>query len=792
MKRWMIAIAVVMVIMMLAFMSVVPAGSQTSNGVGGIGSCTTDTAGFCTFTHNLGSVPAEIQVTARSPITGGNILSTVVVDSPTSTTFRLRGLNQLGVALNTVAITFWWHANPNVSQSTTTTTTVATTTSTSTTTTTIAPTTMTLPLCAPITITTGGTYSGCYQSTSTGTPAVTLATSAPVTLSRTHVIAKGFGVQDTVTGTNLTVQDTVFDQTDPGAVVAHRAIELQSPASFTAVHNQFNNGDGIWIGGGTPNPFNVRDNLSFDVGKYPHPTSPNCCVQFLQLDHVTLSAGVIAYNHTQNASGTNVEDNINLYFSGGTDSTHKVDIHHNLIDGAYPLDPNNLQFTGGGILGADGTNDTSFGHVNIHDNVVVSTTNYGVACAGGTDCHAFANVLVNDALGSNGANYYSTYAQASVFHDTNISDSHDNFYNWRRDGTSTQYPCWQSSFCAGGTGGAQVTTTEQQARDNWTNAVPPAELPIGPRPNTPAPVPNVSPQLVPAHGAWWGDYVSSNPSDVPARETLSGRKFDIVNYYHDWNDTFPTSGEQSLAAGGRFLKENFNGRDFSNSANNVNWCQIANGSQDTNIRRIADNIKTFGSKLFVSFHIEPQGADGVSCTGVTGTANGSGTLAQFASAWRHVHDVFQSEGANNAVWVLTYSNPSATESAAAYPGDYYVSWIGFDPYNWYTCGGHNDAWVSLSNKMGGFYSWAQLNHPLKPLMLGEYGSHQPITTTPSKGDWFRAIPADVAANRPAVKAYVYFDRISNGDCNWKVDSSADSLAGWKAMGAASDFNQPHS
>ena len=46
----------------------------------------------------------------------------------------------------------------------------------------------------PITITTGGTYSGCYRSTSTSTPAVTISTTQPVTLSRARIIAKGNGV----------------------------------------------------------------------------------------------------------------------------------------------------------------------------------------------------------------------------------------------------------------------------------------------------------------------------------------------------------------------------------------------------------------------------------------------------------------------------------------------------------------------------------------------------------------------------------------------------------------------
>jgi len=304
------------------------------------------------------------------------------------------------------------------------------------------------------------------------------------------------------------------------------------------------------------------------------------------------------------------------------------------------------------------------------------------------------------------------------------------------------------------------------------------------------PPPNVSDKLVPLHGAWWGDYVSSNTADVAPRETLAGRKFDIVQYYHDWNDTFPSAAEKSLSDGGRFLRLIFNGRDFSNSANNKNWCQIADGSQDTNIHRIASNVKAFGSKLFLTFHGEPEGSDGASCTGVIGTANGSGTLAQYVLAWRHIHDLFAADGVTNAVWVQSMANPSATTAAAAYVGDAFLDWWGWDPYNWYLCGGHSDAWISLSDKMASGYNWMEANHPGIPMMLGEHGSAQPSTASPSKGDWFRAIPADVAANRPDAKAYVYFDRV-DGTCNWKVDSSADSMAGWQAEGGAAYFNQPH-
>ncbi len=471
--RAMTALAIIAAVLLaLIVVAGLPAHSQTVTDTGGSASCTTNVNGYCTVPHGLGTTPGEVQLTGRAPIGGAYTLGQLIADSPTDTTFRLRAIAASGTPIANQTITFWWHVWASPAAPTTT---VAPAT-------TAAPTTTSPPSCFPITITVGGTYSGCYQSTSAGTPAVTLATSQPVTLSHAHVIAKGYGVQDTVTGTQLSVLDTVFDQTDPGAVVGHRAVELEHPASFDFEHNQLNDGDGVWIGSGpaTVNPFVVRDNLAFNIGRYPHPTTGNCCVQFLQLDHITLPAGVIAYNHVQNTSGqSGVEDNINLYWSGGSDSAHKVDLHHNLVDGAYPLTPSNTQFTGGGILGADGSNVTTFGHVTMHDNTVVSTTNYGLACAGGTDCHASNNVTVNDRQGSDGSTFYnSDFGQAYSMHDTTSSDVTSGSYNWLRNATDGQQPCWMGSFCSGL---VQVATTEQQARDNWAVAVPAGELPIGPR-----------------------------------------------------------------------------------------------------------------------------------------------------------------------------------------------------------------------------------------------------------------------------------------------------------------------
>ena len=329
----------------------------------------------------------------------------------------------------------------------------------------------------PIKITTGGTYTGSYQSNNASVPAVTISTTQPVTLSRMHIIAKGIGVwaYDTK-GTRLTIVDSVFDQINPGAVVNHRAVEVNQPASFVFEHNQLTDTDGVEIHGLRSlqvNPLRVNYNLAINIGRYPHPTDGNCCVQFLQLDNVITPAGEAQWNHTQNLPGqSGVEDNIDLYQSGGTDSAHPFDIGHNLIDGAYPRtdDPD---FTGGGI----NPGDNNGAYALVHENTVVSTTNYGVA-GHGVENYATNNLLVND-----GVEQDSSFGQAVIaggptatpagVHATGTS------YNWRRSTTdTTQYPCFPSAFCSG----TAVTTTEQQARDAWEAARAAANVIIGPRP----------------------------------------------------------------------------------------------------------------------------------------------------------------------------------------------------------------------------------------------------------------------------------------------------------------------
>ena len=479
-KRWAllrILWAIITVVLICGFL-VARAGATAGDPPESRGKFTgvTSSLGYVSVEHGLGQVPDGV-VASGCGVTGGTpvIPSSIPTDSYTATTFRARVLDQTGhVVANTVASFCWIAYAAGV---------IPVPAATPTPTPTPTPTTTAPAACTgPITITTGGTYSGCYQSTATGTPAVTVATAQPVTLDHAHVIAKGYGLVDSVAGVRLTVTDSVFDQTDPGAVVDHRAIALtKGVVGVDIEHNSFTYTDGIWIAAPTSAIFTVNGvkvnyNFSKDVGHWPNPKDFGCCVQFLQFTQVTVPGAEVGWNHTQNiVNNSAIEDNINFWRSGGTTAS-PTNEHDNLIDGGYPNGPD-TQYSGAGI---------NLGDENDHDNVarnntVVSTTNVGIGI-GFANNYAYDNLLVND-----GAEQVSDFGQAVSAYSVNNPmatppglHTSGNKYNWHRFvGEVPQDPCYPSEFCSNG---VQVATTEQQARDSWDAARVAAGVTVGPRP----------------------------------------------------------------------------------------------------------------------------------------------------------------------------------------------------------------------------------------------------------------------------------------------------------------------
>lgn len=321
----------------------------------------------------------------------------------------------------------------------------------------------------------------------------------------------------------------------------------------------------------------------------------------------------------------------------------------------------------------------------------------------------------------------------------------------------------------------------------------PVTLDIAP-PGMPAssPVPTIdrtactlSDKLVPSCGALWGIYTKPNGSEgwetpFTSLENSTGRQFDIVKRYHDWsnegsNGQFPDAAEKALGANGqRTLLFAWTSNIWSDGTF-AKWADITAGKyDDTVIRPAAERIKAWNLPVFMSFDHEMDGA----------MRTKVGTSAEFVAAFRHIHDVMTGSGVSNIIWVW---NPTgylgnASKIAEMYPGDQYVDWIAWDPYNFYHC--NNSAWKSPEVTIGSFYDWlVARGMDNKPFMLGEYGSSMDPNNSSAMGDWYSGMNRALK-QYPKIKAAVMWNSALSGRpyCDFRLSTSAHTLQGYASAG----------
>ena len=266
----------------------------------------------------------------------------------------------------------------------------------------------------PIVITHGGTYRGRWQSLDPNTPAVTIDTTEPVVIVNSSVRSASDGIVDGVDGVNLTVLRTTGWGLNPG-VAGRRPGRFVSIEHFVRIDIEnctlaHTSGIylGYYIGDHTPAmSVRVLRNVALDIdGRYSNGqggflTGPNDHddVQFCQLAYVEGVPGIqIAWNQVVNQPyQSRVEDNISIFRSSGT-AESPILIYDNYVQGAYPADPATQDYSGGGIMLADGaasTPDQESAYVQAYDNQIVSTTNYGISITTGRDCSFYVNRIVS-------------------------------------------------------------------------------------------------------------------------------------------------------------------------------------------------------------------------------------------------------------------------------------------------------------------------------------------------------------------------------------------------------------
>ena len=286
----------------------------------------------------------------------------------------------------------------------------------------------------PLVVTRGGTYSGTFASDDPRTAAVTVRTAEPVVIEHAEITGRGTLIDVRAEQADVTVRDCRGVGQNPNVagrapgrflsaesfdrvVVEH--CELTSTAGIylltnadrhrsgavrivanraTDIDGRRSDGRGGWLAfNDRTNAHDGRRESGYDL------------VQFAQLDKVRGPGLEIGWNAVTNTPGrSRVEDNVNVYQSGGTPESPLL-IHDNLVRGAYTIDPAAVDhadadwrydwgYSGGGILLGDGSGKTVDGaasFVRATGNVVVGTVNYGIAIAAGHDNQFDGNLIVS-------------------------------------------------------------------------------------------------------------------------------------------------------------------------------------------------------------------------------------------------------------------------------------------------------------------------------------------------------------------------------------------------------------
>jgi len=276
-------------------------------------------------------------------------------------------------------------------------------------------------------------------------------------------------------------------------------------------------------------------------------------------------------------------------------------------------------------------------------------------------------------------------------------------------------------------------------------------------------------------------------------ETLAKKDIAIEMFFTGWpsNRTpdFPSAKCNEIVANGAIP--------------HITWmCQVSDsrypfpldaiiyGSYDSYINSYAVLVKNWGKPLFIRLGHEFNG-DWYTYGGANnggGTTNGFGDSTKadgperFITAYKRVHDIFNTVGVSNVTWIWCPNNGSApdeswNEPEDYYPGDEYVDWIGFDGYNF----GNSQTW-------SGWIEFWEIYRPLyatfenynKPMMIGEFAS---VEGGGNKADWItKAYTLYLKYSFPKIKAVTWFHvRKFEGtvDTDWRINSSGSALTAYQ-------------
>jgi hypothetical protein len=318
----------------------------------------------------------------------------------------------------------------------------------------------------PLTITQGGTYSGNWKSTNPNTPAVTVATTAPVIIQNSYVTGPNDLIDDPIYGNNLTVKNVIGLGVNSNVKGQANGlfVDAQNPVLLDVENCYFENVRfGVYVRGYGGNRDGIqtvtilnnrgRNMLGLESdgnnGYLPGETNWQWA-HAIQLSAMPSVPGIrIAWNEIINYPYQSlVNENVNMFDAGGTSSS-PAEFHDNYIQGAYAYNPVIDSYNGGGFVTDGSAFDTvasASAYNNVYDNQIVSTVNMGIEFSAGHDNVAWNNTVIASGLLSNGTKIPSQNV-GIVIDDVYGNIKKGSMYNNDMYGNTVGWMCW-AARCA--------------------------------------------------------------------------------------------------------------------------------------------------------------------------------------------------------------------------------------------------------------------------------------------------------------------------------------------------------
>ncbi|NGN68866.1 beta-mannanase [Streptomyces sp. A7024] len=230
-----------------------------------------------------------------------------------------------------------------------------------------------------------------------------------------------------------------------------------------------------------------------------------------------------------------------------------------------------------------------------------------------------------------------------------------------------------------------------------------------------------------------------------------GKRPNLVEFYSAWGDQYETKLVQ-------------NAWDYG-ALSFIAWepmktslAKIAAGKSDKYIREYAQSVKELNLPVAINFAHEMNGF-----WYPWGTKHA--TAKQFTAAWKHIHGIFEEEGATQVIWVwspnVTHPMPQV-RLEPYWPGDTYVDWVGVIGY--YAAGGPHTYRSLYGPTMAQIRGFTK-----KPFIIAETASQAGQRKPADITDLFTGTAA-----RDDVIGFVWFNYDKETD--WRITSGPASQA----------------